>query len=212
MKKSQNSTIANNLRKLMTLNNISEHELSRRTGIKQPIINRLLSGQNQNPKLLTLKPIADYFMLSISELIGEQAIDSLWKGFTSRDHHGWVEVPLVNWDQAKEIAEEKISKFVVTECNVSKNAFALYLTDQSMEPIFPEKSIVIVEFGLEPKNGNYVVIKNAKGKLLLRNFLLISNEPYFNPLNYKFGTISKLSKKEKILGTVIRTIYDHRLV
>jgi transcriptional regulator with XRE-family HTH domain len=209
--KSLKPSIATNLRKLMTLANINENELGRRTHIKQPIIHRLLSGKNKNPKLLTIKPLADYFMLSVSQLIGEQEIVSSWQGFTTKDHHGWTEVPLMNWEQFNKLSEHKLSKFIVTECNISQNAFAIYITDQSMEPLFPEKCIVIVEAELEPNNDNYVVIKTANDELILRHFMLISGDKFTNPLNHKFGTICKLSKKDKILGTVVRTIYDHRL-
>ncbi|HLB42982.1 MAG TPA: S24 family peptidase [Gammaproteobacteria bacterium] len=205
--------IAINLRKLLVLANLSEGELSRRTKIKQPIIHRLLSGENKNPKLMTLKPIADYFKLSISQLIGEHEISTLWRGFTSQDHHGWVEVPLINWEeQIRASNKQKPSQFIVTECNVGKEAFAFYISDQSMEPVIPEKSIVIIEPELIPLNGNYIAIKQEKGEIMIRNFLLASGIKYISPLNHKYGTIEKLSAKSKILGTIIRTIYDHKYI
>lgn len=194
----------------MTLASISEHELSRRTKIKQPIIHRLLTGENTNPKLLTLKPIADYFMLSVSQLIGEQELESIWKGYTSKTHAGWVSVPLINYDHIKKISEKSHTKSVITECQVSQEAFAFYICDQSMEPIFPEKSIVIVEPDIEHENGDYILIKNGMGEFFLRNFLLISGLKYISPLNHKFGTIDTLRKGDTILGTVVRTIYDHK--
>ena len=51
-------SLSSRLKKLLTNANISEAELARRTGIAQPMVNRLATGKNKNPKLETLKPIA----------------------------------------------------------------------------------------------------------------------------------------------------------
>lgn len=201
--------ISHNLKILMERSNISEHELSRRTNVKQPIIHRLLSGTNVNPKLLTIKPIADYFMLTVSQLIGEDEIENVWDGLTSGSHLGWKEIPLSNYQEIKHNTTQ-INKFILTEGNVSTSSFAFYVSDQSMEPLFPTGSIVIVDPKIIPKNGHYIIIK-THNQIILRNFISISNENYIIPLNNKFGTISKLTNEDEILGTVVRTIYDHKL-
>jgi transcriptional regulator with XRE-family HTH domain len=66
------NTLRSNLRYLLDKAELSENELSRRTGISQQIINRMLSGENTNPKIATLTPLAHYFHISISQLIGER--------------------------------------------------------------------------------------------------------------------------------------------
>lgn len=205
-KKKPKLSLSKNLKDLMERSNISEHELSRRTNVKQPVIHRLLSGINQNPKLLTLKPIADYFALSVSQLIGEKEMQSVWCGFTSRNHHGWIEVPLLNHHQAS--PNKKITRSIITEANITSFAFAFYVADQSMEPLFPESCIVIAEPKIKPSNGDYILIKKSDG-VFLRNFLLISDEKYTTTINNKFGRIAKISEEEEIMGTVVRTIYDH---
>lgn len=201
--------IANNLKKLVTLANISEHELSRRTNIKQPIINRLLSGKNTNPKLLTLKPLADYFMLTVSQLIGEEEIGNVWKGFTSKNHKGWSEIPLLNSNKLELTSTQTTSKTVIAECPISNNTFAYYVDDQSMEPLFPFKSLAIIEPDLEPTDGDHILVKTEDNTFVLRNFLLRSGIKYVNPINSKFGSIRQLLKEEEILGTVVRNIFNY---
>ena len=61
-----------NLKKLMKLRETNPSELARQTGVAQPIIHRIASGKNTNPKLETLKPLAVHFQVSISELIGDE--------------------------------------------------------------------------------------------------------------------------------------------
>lgn len=54
----------------MLTHHIKSAELARRTGIGQPVIHRLMTGVTENPQILTLKPIADYFEVSIEQLLG----------------------------------------------------------------------------------------------------------------------------------------------
>lgn len=53
------------LRQLMTENAISENELARRTGLKQPTIHRILSGETRDPRRRTLQPLADFFGIDV---------------------------------------------------------------------------------------------------------------------------------------------------
>ena len=66
--------LSQNLKILISNAKISENELARRTGIAQQIINRILLGENQNPKILTIIPLAHYFGVSVSQLIGDDEI------------------------------------------------------------------------------------------------------------------------------------------
>ncbi len=50
---------------------MQQAELAERTGIGQPVVHRIASGETHNPKLGTLRPLARYFGISIDTLIGE---------------------------------------------------------------------------------------------------------------------------------------------
>jgi len=68
--------LATVLTHLMTANNLSASELARKTGITQPVIHRLMTGATVNPQILTLKPIADYFGVSIDQLLGYVTLEN----------------------------------------------------------------------------------------------------------------------------------------
>jgi transcriptional regulator with XRE-family HTH domain len=61
--------LAINLKHLIAQEGISEAELSRRCGVTQPMINRIVNGRTNNPKLKTLLRISRYFGISISALV-----------------------------------------------------------------------------------------------------------------------------------------------
>ena len=69
------STFAEILSHLMQAQKLSSSELARRTGVAQPIIYRLMNGKTCNPQILTVKPIADYFAISIDQLLGFSPLD-----------------------------------------------------------------------------------------------------------------------------------------
>lgn len=62
---------------LMSTAGIGSAELARKTGIGQPVIYRLMTGATENPQILTLKPIADYFGKSIDQLIGVSPLNGM---------------------------------------------------------------------------------------------------------------------------------------
>lgn len=61
--------LAKNLKVLIEREAISEAELSRRCGVTQPMINRIVNAKTDNPKLKTLLRISRYFGITISELV-----------------------------------------------------------------------------------------------------------------------------------------------
>lgn len=62
------------LSSLMSEKGLSSSELARQTGVAQPIIYRLTKGDTTNPQIFTLKPIADFFDISLDQLIGAKPL------------------------------------------------------------------------------------------------------------------------------------------
>lgn len=60
--------LAANLRQLMSVNLLSENELSRNCGVPQPTIHRILSKRVKDPRDRTLRPLANYFGVSVEQL------------------------------------------------------------------------------------------------------------------------------------------------
>jgi phage repressor protein C with HTH and peptisase S24 domain len=62
------NNVANNLRALMRIEDLSENQLSRNTGVPQPTIHRVLSGRVADPRDGTLRPLAEYFGVTVEQL------------------------------------------------------------------------------------------------------------------------------------------------
>ncbi len=62
------NNVADNLRELMTRRGISENRLSTETGIPQPTIHRIASGKAKDPRDGTLRPLAQFFGVTVEQL------------------------------------------------------------------------------------------------------------------------------------------------
>lgn len=74
------------LSQLMSEKGLNSAQLARKTGIGQPVIYRIMTGVTDNPQILTLKPLADFFGISIDQLIGTSSMSSQ-KFFDSISSH-----------------------------------------------------------------------------------------------------------------------------
>lgn len=59
------------LKQLMFTHNLTESQLAKSTGVSISNLSRLLNNPYCNPTINTLIPIAQYFNVSVSELIGD---------------------------------------------------------------------------------------------------------------------------------------------
>lgn len=67
--------IARILTELMARERLSDNDLAARTGVPQPTISRIKSGESRDPRDSTLRPLADYFRVSLSQLRGDAPLE-----------------------------------------------------------------------------------------------------------------------------------------
>lgn len=214
------ASLSSNLKTLMGLAKINASELARRTGVAQPIIHRLSTGQNTNPKLATVKPISEYFMVTVSQLIGEENLPSD-KSFyrISSDHRGWNRVPLITWEDAAswpnalskyQDAEDAI--FVSTDANISKNAYCLHIKGGAMDPIFPEGTTIVVEPERKPTDRDFAVIyMQGDNEARLKQVITDGSDVYLKSLNPDLDDmkVSRLQAGDRFLGVMAQAKVDY---
>src|SRR5690348_14894472 len=66
--------LSSTLTRLMADKGIKSAELARKIGIGQPVIHRLMNGVTDNPQVHTIQPIAQYFGVTIDQLLGKTAM------------------------------------------------------------------------------------------------------------------------------------------
>src|SRR3989338_4542890 len=69
LKKPSHSTLTEQLQQLIATQGLNEADLARKTNIPQPTLHKILAGKTADPRASTLKILADYFNISVDQLI-----------------------------------------------------------------------------------------------------------------------------------------------
>ena len=200
--------LATNLQALMRAHNTTPTALARATGIGQPVIHRMATGETDNPTLGTLKPIAKYFGITMNQLIGEDPLEDNYL------RHQITMIPLIDiahaskWNRAPQ--EVKPSRHIMIDTNISAKGFAVRLEDSTMEPTFPAGTTVIIDPLLKATNGNFVIAYHQGKRLSTFKQLLIDGQDfYLKALNPAFETI-KATETHVIIGPMIQARLDFK--
>lgn len=165
------------LRELMRREpDVTPSELARRTGVRQPTIHRLLEKESANPKVSTLRPLAEYYSVTLSQMYGDEPLDGSAAEQPSMPHglkkrvRVVGQVPLITHGRAQEIcsAPEPLTPRdglrmidVYSAADLSDRAFALEVLDDSMvsrsDPSFPKGTVIIVDPDRTPSPRNFVI-------------------------------------------------------
>lgn len=193
--------ITENLKRLMCNENISASELSKKTGIEQSVLHRILSGATKNPSMKSLAPILKYFSIGLEEITSQY--DERWlKG----------ELPIISWSEATNVplkpTIDKQLKFIKTNKKISNNSFAL-LIEYDFDIRFQKGTLLIVCPDVEPKNRNYVIVQEESSALAsLRHYIVDGNTVYLKPIDSALPAQKYDRKFFRVIGVVVQYIFD----
>ncbi len=174
--------IGSNLKKLLQKKNISENELSKRLGIAQQVVNRIITGQNQNPKLSTIMPIAEYFKIPLQDLISNSFNENKINIATRN------QIPYVDFKEIKTLGVENAilnaQKFISVDLETDISYFATSMYDNSMEPKFSKGSILVFAKSKEAFSGDFCLLKDDANHYMFRQIMINSlDKTYIKCLN-----------------------------
>lgn len=206
------------LQQLMQEVNINEAELARKTDIPQPTLHRILSGATKSPRGSSLAPLANFFSVTINQLMGvDELPENRIKGTHNSRIYGWTPVPMINWKHAAlwekfqhELRDQTWSDWSSTDLTASDATFAIKVKGDAMAPTFVEDTTLIIDPDVAPKNRDYVIVALAGGeKANFRQLLIDGNDKYLRAVNQEFRTM-QLDQGNKIIGTLVQARMDFR--
>lgn len=188
----------------MSVTDLSEAKLSRRTGVPQPTLHKVLSGKTADPRVSTVQAIAQYFNISTDSLIVSSPLPE-------NTVPTMQSIPICSWHEC--IAAFKKDPppdcaTVVTEY-IAESAFAL-VAKSSMGAHYPNGSLLVVHPSLPPQDGDFLIvhIKNSE-EVSMRK--LAVDGPVKNLLSiYAPDGLAPivLDKKVQVLGVVVKSIFN----
>jgi transcriptional regulator with XRE-family HTH domain len=195
------------LLELMRNKNMTIQALSKEAGVAVGTIQKLISDPSCNPTIASIEAVCNVLDVSVSEIIGqEERLNTL--NSSSVFLLDWEELPitLLNIQSLSEKGNKE-REIIKTPCPVSKNSFALRMSDNSMLPLFPQHTILIFDHEKTPKDDNYVLVQMHNYQNVIFKQLVI-DEPFkylvsINPL-FKDSVI-KLEAGDKIFAVLIQS-------
>jgi SOS-response transcriptional repressor LexA len=203
------------LKTLLFQKNMKPIDLARELDLPQPTIHRLVTGKSTRPYKSSLEPIADYFNISVDQLIGEEPLLADWQPEVTKAQELQTfiikPVPLIPWaglSQLNQSSQQAKKKLVITG-SISDACFAVMMNDHSMEPLFTKGSFLIFDPNKKTLDRSYVLVKLAhKDQFIVRQLLVDVDERYLKPLNPDSG-IYKMRCLETD-DTIIAVLFESR--
>ena len=206
------------LNMLMEECDTDDANLSRQTGIPASTISRMRINQNSNPTAGTLRPLAKFFDISISQLLGDESLPTdRIPGTHNPTQFTVSRVPIIDWEWVykyrtgrSEAIKDNLRNWISTEKNISENAFALIVPTNSLGLAFRKGSLLIVDPNITPKDGDLALIKLGNDpNILFRQVLKDGNDIYIKSVNPEIKGTKLLEGNYEFIGTIIETRYAH---
>lgn len=210
--------LSENLRELMIKAGITEARLARESSVPQPTINRILSKATKFPRGDTLSDLANFFGITISQLLGDDPLPTdRIPGAHNPNNRSWEILPELSWDIVTkwpnvkdELRKEGWHKWVSTDAKVSDDAYALAAKGEAMAPYFLEGTKLIIDPSCKPNDRDFVVVcPKDQNQATLKQLFYDGEEIYLKPLNPEFKT-HKMTPTDKVLGVMVQARVDFR--
>lgn len=208
--------LSENLRTLLKNNNLNISQVAQALGLPMMTIRRLLSGETTDPRISTLKLVADHFNISVDSLIENNSHSIIHSLQKTKPHF----VPILEWETVKNtkcISDLDLSAWrdwqpltINEQTLVSKNAFALE-SRPSMYPRFPHSSIFIIDPDVTPEDGDIVLVKfSNNNELTLRELSIDPPQWQLHSIVSGSTTLQYCEHNHQIIGVNILTMLYNR--
>jgi transcriptional regulator with XRE-family HTH domain len=203
-------SVRNVLKDLLKQFNINEAQLARALGMPRATINRLLSGRSPDPKASLLRAIANYFDISVDQLLGLKPLNL--------DHQIYNEslyemaVPLIQWEDAYYWSNKKNSfsfynhdEWLLVGFDKCGVQYALNFSGVSMEPEIKSDTFLLIDPMSKPRNYDYGLVYIAdRNEIVLRQFIQEGHYYILRPANNMFSIVY-LQDQDEILGVIVES-------
>ena len=198
--------LCDTLKHLMTEAQISADELARQTGVPASTIKKIRNHHNPNPTLASLIPLANFFSVSLDELVGNKSHPTIRHSSVSPSEHTSVlQVPILSWKEAVYWPDRDggtLPLFVSTDYPLSKNAFALILDTDEWNNLAKGMTL-FVDPALRTDHLDYAIVYK-KGQILptFKQVLYEDGQIYLKSFIQGLNIVA-MSSEYKFLGVVV---------
>ncbi|MBA3661090.1 MAG: helix-turn-helix domain-containing protein [Gammaproteobacteria bacterium] len=204
--------LSDNLNILMAKARVNASELARRTGLPASTIKKIRNSDNPNPTLSTLLPLAAFFSITVSQLIGDNDLNISYKS-RSDSLLPKRELPKLTWQQIINWKSDLLfnAPLIPIYHHYSDQAYALCIEDVSWSG-FAKDSILIVDPTIAISHKDYVIVyKCGQEEATLRQIFYEDDHIYLKHMNEGYRIIPA-SAQHTFLGVVMEVRKQFKII
>lgn len=203
-----NHTLNNTLEYLIKKWGININQLHQHTGIPLSTLKRLQLKQANNPTLTSLTPIANFFSISLDQLIEKTPLLSKNTLVTNN-----ITIPLISWKDIINSPKNKwrvaFSSVLIIDTNLNKDSYALLIENNNWNN-FLASSLLVIDPSLNPDDRDFIIVyKKGRRSPELRQILIHKNKRYLKNVNSS-SEIIDFSEKYKSLGVIVEIKMNYK--
>lgn len=210
------------LKQLISCIGLSVNALAKALNLPTPTINRLLTGDVQDPRASTLLAIADYFSVSVDQLLGREILPEKFQQnrMNKLSAKPPNTIPLLSMTEAVNYEEscKKSTNWLRWQSQSKSNGdlekdalFSVIIKNNLYEPIFIAGSFIIVNPFSVINSGDYVLVKFTNDTIaVIKKYVSEGEYKYLYSLKPEVGTINFDKNKCTILGVIIEAYVNFK--
>ena len=173
--------------------------LARKLGIPTNKITRILNGDVTDPKASTLLQIANYFDITIEQLLG---LAPIVREGTSQGLTATQALPIFELSQPEKMTKEWY-RWVPNDN--AGDYFTLALDTDLYEPTFQKNSLLIINRDVAPDDRSYILIKKNDNAhhYLIKKYVQEGDQSYLYPINPKLPVEIFDKKLYTVVGVIL---------
>jgi transcriptional regulator with XRE-family HTH domain len=191
--------IKNELSQIMKERGLTIAQLAETAGVGVATVHKILQKDpNINITLQVLDKIATALDTPIETLLSK-----------NKSNLSTSTVKLITWDKILDRNKVDIEdcKLINTHCQLSDSAFAVRMSGKSMEPLFPNGTILIIEPETNIYDGCFAMIE-VNDKVIFKQIVIDPPEIFYTSLRNGLDALKPISKK-MIIGTLVESTIVH---
>lgn len=201
-------TLNNTLEYLIKKWGININQLHKHTGIPLSTLKRLRLNKENNPTLASLAPIANYFSVSLDQLIGREALPK-----KNHKQISGLRIPLIQWKDVLKTPRDRsylaFSSLLIRDITLNENSYGLIIKDNNTNNFLVD-SLLVIDPSLKGRNRDFIIVhKKGMSKPVLMQKIIYENKTYLKSLNTE-SEIIRFSDLYKILGVVIQIRMNYK--
>jgi len=199
------------LTRLMNECELDDVKLSKHTNIPITTISRLRNLKDSNPTASTLRPIAQFFNVTIDQLLGDHPlpIDRL-PGTHNPINYTSSLIPVLEWKDIicflknqHGFMKGKLLQWISSEHSFSENAFALTIPNDNFSLFLKNGSQILIEPEKGLKDGELGIFATDIKMITIYQILIDGNDIYIKSINPEIKSIKLLPENFIFLGSII---------